>query len=85
MAKYSIIWIEGLSVASGEKVKSLTKDGFSYTTKMTEALRIKKKGIPFICDYMKLHGISESVIENPTTFIGVNYAPKGTMANLLQF
>ena len=78
MAKYSIIWIEGLSVLNGEKVKAITENGFSYTTRMTEALRIKKNDIPFICDYMKAKGISQSVIDNPTTFIGVNYAPKGT-------
>ena len=79
MAKYSIIWIEGLSVMNGEKVKAITKNGFSYTTKMTEALRVKKTDIPFICDYMKENGISDSVINGLTTFIGVNYAPKGTI------
>ena len=75
MAKYSIIWIEGLSVVNGEKVKSITKNGFEYTTKMTEALRIKKRDIDFISQHMKLNGIGETF----NTFIGVNYAPKGTI------
>ena len=79
MAKYFIIWFEGLSVASGEKIKSITSKGIEYTTKMTEALRVKQKDIPIICEYMKSKGISDSVVNGYNTFIGVNYAPKGTI------
>ena len=77
--EYYIVWIEGLGYKDGEKVKSLTDTGFSYTTKMMEALRIRQKDIPFMLDYMKRHGIADWVINSPNTFIRTNYVPKGSL------
>lgn len=77
--KYYIVWIEGLGYKDGEKVKSLTDTGFSYTTKMMEALRIRQKDIPFMLDYMKRHGIADWVINSPNTFIRTSYVPKGSL------
>ena len=77
--EYYIVWIEGLGYKDGEKVKSLTDTGFSYTTKMMEALRIRQKDIPFMLDYMKRHGIADWVINSPTTFIATSYIPKGSL------
>lgn len=77
--EYYIVWIEGLGYKDGEKVKSLTDTGFSYTTKMMEALRIRQKDIPFMLDYMKRHGIADWVINSPTTFIATSYVPKGSL------
>jgi hypothetical protein len=77
--KYYIVWIEGFGYKDGEKVKSLTDTGFSYTTKMTEAIRIREKDIPFMLDYMKRHGIADWVINSPNTFIRTSYVPKGSL------
>lgn len=79
--KYFIIWIEGFEYKGGEKVKSLTHTGFSYTTKMTEAMRIRECDIHYMKDYMKRHGIAEWVIneKQSRTFIPTSYAPKGTL------
>jgi hypothetical protein len=77
--KYYIVWIEGFGYKNGEKVKSLTDTGFSYTTKMTEAMRIQEKDIPFMLDYMKRHGIADWVINSPNTFIATSYVPKGSL------
>ena len=80
--KYYIIWVEGFEYFNGEKVKQLTNTGFSYTTKMTEALRIKQKDIGEMMHYMKRHGIADWVIDSPNTFIPTSYAPAGTLLNL---
>lgn len=77
--RYYIVWIEGLGYKNGEKVKSLTDTGLSYTTKMTEAMRIREKDIPFMLDYMKRHGIADWVINSPTTFISTSYVPNGSL------
>ena len=77
--RYYIVWIEGLEYKNGEKVKSLTDTGLSYTTKMTEAMRIREKDIPFMLDYMKRHDIADWVINSPTTFISTIYVPNGSL------
>jgi hypothetical protein len=77
--KYYIVWIEGFHYKDGEKVKSLTDTGFSYTTKMMDALRVKEKDIPFMLDYMKRHGIADWVINSPNTFIATSYVPKASL------
>jgi len=80
--KYYIIWVEGLTYKYGEKVKNLTNYGFEYTTKLTEAIRIKEDDIVLIKIYMKRHGIAEFVINGNYTFIPTSYAPKGTILDL---
>jgi hypothetical protein len=77
--KYYIVWIEGLEPRDGEKIKSLTDFGIKYTTKMTQAMRVKEDDIPFMKDYMKRHGIASWVIDSPNTFIRTSYVPKGTL------
>lgn len=74
---YFIIWIEGISYFNGEKVQSFTNTGVEYTTKMTEAIRVKSEDIPAVERYLIRHGIS---LTDPT-FIGTSYAPKGTIFN----
>jgi len=78
---YFIVWIEGWDVFHGEKVKSFTNTGVDYTTKMTEAIRVKSDDIPEVKAYLKRHGFADWVI-NGNTFIGTSYAPKGTILNL---
>jgi len=80
--KYYIIWVEGFTYENGEKVKDLTDYGFKYTTKLTEAIRIKEDDIALIKSYMKRHGVAEFVINGNYTFIPTSYAPKGTILDL---
>ena len=77
--KYYIIWIEGIGYKSGEKVKALSNTSFLYTTRMTEAMRIRECDIHYMIDYMKRHGIAEFVYNSNKTFIPTNYVPKGTL------
>lgn len=77
--KYYIIWVEGITYKRGEKVKTLTDTGFSYTTLLTESLRIRECDINNMKDYMKRHGIADWVINSHNTFIPTTYAPKGTL------
>ena len=67
--KYFIVWVEGLSLRSGEKIKYIVDGKIYYTTKMTEALRIPadRKGE---FDEILKHLISGY------TFHGSNYAPQ---------
>lgn len=81
-SKYYYIWIEGWCPRYGEKVKQLTDTGFSYTTKITDSLRVKADDIPAVKDYMKRHGIAQWVIDSPTTFVATSYIPKGTLLDL---
>lgn len=70
---YYIVWIEGLTSKTGEKVKSLTDTGVEYTTRMTSAMRIRKDDKRYMDSYLKRHGISGA------TYVNTNYAPKGTV------
>lgn len=79
---YYIVWIEGIGSRRGDKVKALTDYGLSYTTKLTESLRVKNTDIPYMKDYLKRHGISEWVYNNPNTFVETTYVPKGTLLRL---
>ena len=78
-SKYYIVWIEGFDYLDGEKVKFFTDTGVSYTTKMTEAMRVKADDIPFVLDYLKRHGIAQWVLDSNNTFIATSYVPKGTL------
>jgi hypothetical protein len=73
--KYYLIWIEGLTYRSGEKIKTLTQDGHTYTNLMTEALRFTNDNLKEACDLLMDKGVSEWAI----TPIQTNYAPKGTV------
>lgn len=77
-----IIWIEGFEYKTGEKVNDLTDTGFSYTTLMTESLRVKQQDIEAMKHYLKRHGVAQWVLDNPNTFVKTSYAPKGTILNL---
>jgi hypothetical protein len=71
--EYYIIWVEGLSCRTGEKVNDLTDTGVDYTTSMTKALRIRKEDYNYMEHYLKRHGIRNA------TYIITSYAPKGTL------
>ena len=77
---YCYIWVEGLSPERGEKISAVTTDGFEYTTKITEATRIKRSDLERFKRLMKSFGIADWVI-NGNTFIPTSYAPKGTLYN----
>ena len=70
-----IIWVEGLSLKTGEKVKDFTDTGVSYTTKMTEAIRVKRIDLFSVESYLNRHGISYTLHET-------TYAPYGTLLDL---
>jgi len=76
--KYYYIWVEGICPKSGEKIKRLTDTGFEYTTKITDAIRIRDCDIHYMKNYLKQHGIADFVI-NGNTFIETKYVPKGTL------
>lgn len=80
--KYFIIWIEGITAKTGEKVKSFTDTGVDYTTLMTKAVRVKEDDIPTVIAYLKRHGIADWVLNSPNTFIRTSYVPKGTLLDL---
>ena len=77
---YCYIWVEGLSPERGEKISAVTTDGFEYTTKITESIRIRKNDLERFKRLMKSFGIADWVI-NGNTFIPTSYAPKGTLYN----
>ena len=76
--QYYIVWIEGLSYKRGEKIKTIEQYGnIEYTTKMTEAMRVKEKDVTNLKAFLKRHGISNWTLEN--AFVMVGYAPAGTI------
>ena len=80
--QYYIIWIEGFSSKRGEKIHRFNSFGMTYTTKMTDAKRVKEEDIHVVKAYLKRHGISDWTIEN--AFVKTSYAPYGTVLNLEQ-
>jgi hypothetical protein len=76
---FYIIWVEGLSVRGGEKIKRVTKDGFEYTTEMTKALRVKPEDLKNFKQMMRNRGIANWVIDNPNSFVKTHYAPKNKL------
>ncbi len=87
--KYFILWIEGIGVKSGEKVKRFYRDAnntlcIEYTTKMMEALRVRmdSNDVIHIGKLLKEAGVAQWVLDSPNTFIPTSYAPKGTISNL---
>jgi len=76
--QYYIVWIEGLSYKCGEKIKTIEQYGnIEYTTKMTEAMRVKEKDVTELKHFLKRHGIANWALEN--AFIKTSYAPAGTI------
>ena len=76
--KYVLVWIEGLSLRSGEKIKSINGDRIEYTTKMTEAMRFPTNKMDEVSDLLKTI-LSAWVVESPNTYHETTYAPKGTI------
>ncbi len=76
--QYYIVWIEGFHFFRGEKIKSIDHHGnIEYTTKMTEAMRVKEKDVIKLKHFLKRHGISDWTLES--AFVRVSYAPAGTI------
>lgn len=76
--QYYIVWIEGLSYKRGEKIKTIEQYGnIEYTTKMTEAMRVKEKDVAELKHFLKRHGISDWTLES--AFVRVSYTPAGTI------
>ena len=71
--EYYIVWVDGLTSKTGEKVSRLTASGVEYTTRMTSAMRIRKDDKRYMEDYLYRHGISGA------TYVSTSYAPKGTV------
>jgi len=71
--EYYIVWVEGLSSKRGEKIHRLTASGVEYTTRMLEAMRIRKEDKRYMEHYLNRHGISGA------TYVNTTYAPKGTV------
>ena len=76
---YYVVWIEGIEPRSGEKIKTLTETEHDYTTKMTEALRVKAKDLDLVKRILRNSGVAEWALNN--CFHKVHYAPKGTLYN----
>ena len=74
---YYIIWIEGICWKTGEKVKSFSKYDYDITTKMGDALRIKKQDKDEATLVLSMMGVADWALTN--AFISTSYAPKGTL------
>jgi hypothetical protein len=77
-AKYFIVWVEGLNLRTGEKIKSIKGDVIEYTTKMTEAMRFPVDREDEVSSLLKEY-LASWVVESPNTYHQTTYAPKGTM------
>lgn len=77
--KYYVVWIEGLSARNGEKILSLDDNDHTYTTSMTQAMRVKKEDRQLVFDMLVEQGVSEGFLLMQGTFHPVSYAPKGTL------
>jgi hypothetical protein len=77
--EFYVIWIEGLSPQRGEKIKSLDGEYCEYTTKMSEALRVKKEDIETVKAILKSKGVADWAINGVGTFHKVTTNPKGNL------
>ncbi len=77
--EFFIVWIEGLSPKTGEKILSLDRNNHEYTTSMTKAMRVKLEDIDVVKRLLKEQGVADWAINGGNTFCRVNYAPKGTL------
>ena len=74
---YCIIWIEGIEYFNGEKIKSIKNGKVEYTTKMTEAMRIRKEDVPTMETVLLNMGFASWTLNNG--FIPTSYCPKGCL------
>ena len=79
---YYYIWVEGIGPRNGEKIKSMHNREFQYTTKITEAMRIRIQDKEEMKSIMLNWGIAKWVVDNPNTFVRTSYSPKGCLINL---
>jgi len=77
--EFYVVWIEGLSPERGEKIKTLDSNDHTYTTKMTEALRVKREDIERVKGILRSRGVANWALDGADTFHKVSYAPKGTI------
>lgn len=77
--KYYYIWIEGIEPRYGEKVKCFKNGYIEYTTKLTEAMRIRTQDKERMKEILLNKGISKWTVESSGTFVRTNYAPAGTL------
>lgn len=77
--KLFVVWIEGLSLKSGEKIKEVTPDGFKYTQSMQKALRVRQSDIEAFTELCRENGVSEWVLNSGNTFCETNYAKPNTI------
>lgn len=76
MAKYYIIWVEGLNWKKGEKVRSISSfRGVKYTVWMMKTMRVKLEDISLVRNWLIEIGVAPSYI----TFVPTSYAPAGTV------
>lgn len=74
--EYYVVWIEGIDHKDGEKIKQLIPD-HSYTTSMTQAMRVLPEHREMVKEILKSRGIASWALEN--CMVRTNYAPKGTL------
>jgi hypothetical protein len=72
-----IVWIEGLTPRTGEKIKAFKEDKngvpfTEYTTKVREALRVKESDVPAFKQYLRDQEFSDWTIDSVNTFVKVH-------------
>lgn len=78
--KYYYIWIEGFSPKRGEKVHCVLGNyDYKITTRMSDAMRVKPEHVHIMKDFLRRHGVADWCVDNPNTFVPINYAPAGTI------
>ena len=77
--KFYYIWIEGLSARYGEKIKEIKNGQIEYTTKITEAMRIRTTDRAKFLEWLREYGIADFVLNSYDTFVSTSYCPAGKM------
>ena len=75
---FFIVWIEGLSPKNGEKIMTLNSKEHTYTTKMTQALRVLPEDVERVRGILRSRGVAEWALGD-NSFIKTDYAPMGTI------
>lgn len=75
MKKYFILWVEGLTARTGEKVRYMSETSLYYTTSMTKAMRFREKDIESVRTLLVGRGYPAWAL----TFVPTSYAPPGTI------
>ena len=73
--QYYIIWIEGLTPKTGEKLKAFDESCREYTVYMTEAMRVREDDREPLMKELKRLGMNISLDD----FIPTSYVPSGTL------